>query len=139
MMELFDLTIDQLSFGFKATWTIVALIVAYLFAKTRHGCVSVKSYRLMTGVVWISLSCVAAQSYWAIWRFLRALGYSDAGKWFVSHGHFEAFVLVGIALGYSYHLGHLLEPKIGRFWLPISLGVIGVMFWVLANLPKLFI
>ena len=66
------------------------------------------------------------------------MGWDEWASWFVANGHFEAFVLVGISLGYAFHLGHVLEPKLGRHWLPIVLSGILAMFVGFMNLPKLF-
>lgn len=139
MISLFDLTVDEVSFGFKATWTILALVVAFIFSKARYG-VSAKGFRLMTGVMYISISCALAQGYWATWRFLRAIGQPpEITNWFLMHGHFEAFILIGLAVGYSYHLGHVLEDFLGKNWLIITMITISSVFAGLVFLPKVFI
>ena len=135
--ELFNLSIDQVATGFKFTWAVLAILVTMMFIALKKDVVTETGRRLMNGVIFVSIATAIAQAYWGIWRMLRSIGQLESSQWFVTHGHWEAWVLFGIAFGYALHLGHILKDRLGKYWLAIALSGIGVMFLSFANLPKL--
>ncbi len=95
------------------------------------------STRMMAGIVLVAASWTIHRAYWGIWRLLRADGNFEASAWFIDHGDWLILTVIGVLIGYTFHLQPILAGLSPRYWW--AWGIVGAIgFWGMgAALPCL--
>ena len=120
--------------AFAATTALV--YGSRLIAHLRQGLWD-DSTRMMAGIVLVAAFLAIHRAYWAGWRLLRAGSHHEASDWFLEHGHWLTLAVIGVLIGYTFHLQPVLAAISPRYWWVWGLvGMVG--FWTLgAALPWL--
>ena len=98
-----------------------------------------EAFILMAGILLVSAGSFVHRGYWALWRYYRAIGETEAAEWFVAGAApLTGVCVVMICLGYAFHLYPVSKSLFGRAW-PVAETVVFVgSFLFGAYAPWLF-
>lgn len=145
-----ELTNDQIAAGGNLQWMMFSGAVAFLYVwrctrKLRsvdwswRAAVQSEAFILMAGIACVSGSSFVHRTWWAIWRYYRAIGETEIAQWFVAvSGVVTTPCIAVICLGYAFHLYPVSKSIFGRLWPIPEIAVFVLAFAFGAYAPLLF-